>query len=281
MALDPGESYYEQEIVPPALDAFTDRLVVFYRVPADNAGTRGNLAHVKGRHRSIDWCLNSIYCTNRDYGTRDPRDTRGNHRHIRAFDFQFPTAAEFHAACHRLDTAVRAGQLPELAEWFGTFDGVTVVGWFEGHPGIADPSHLEHLHGGIWTEHADDQAFYDRLFNIITGGDFMAGLTDNDQKALAWRVEGLVHGRTAVANGPTKGEPIELNIRAAAQDAAIAALAAQVGMDPAELDAVKAAAREGALAGAEAALTPEALAAAIPDELAAEVADILAARLAS
>lgn len=166
-----AEIWWDREIVTVPLDKLVDDLCTHYRVPRTNGGTKGNETHRKGRHRSIEWCLNSAFCTNPAYGTTDARDKRGNPLHIRAFDFEFPTADEFHAACRRLDAAVRAGRCPYLAEWFGTFDGRDVVGWFEGHPGSADRSHLEHLHGGLWTEFADDPAALAELFNIITGAD--------------------------------------------------------------------------------------------------------------
>src|SRR5690606_19543928 len=74
-------------------------------------------------------------------------------------------------ACHRVDTAVRGGRLPCLAEWFGTYDGRTVVGWYEGRPSSSDSSHLTHFHGGVWTEFADDAEQLNLLVDIITGED--------------------------------------------------------------------------------------------------------------
>lgn len=46
----------------------------------------------------------------------------------------------------------------------------------------------------------------------------MAALTDADQRALVWRVEAIASGRAAVAGGPTKGEPVVLNVRLAAME---------------------------------------------------------------
>lgn len=58
------------------------------------------------------------------------------------------------------------------------------------------------------------------------------------------------------------------------------AIAAKVDIDPAELDAIKAAAEAGAREGIAATLTPETIAAAIPDDVAEQVVHLLAARLA-
>lgn len=61
---------------------------------------------------------------------------------------------------------------------------------------------------------------------------------------------------------------------------ALKAIAERVDIDPAELDAIKAAAEAGAKAGVAATLTPETIAAAIPDDVAEQVVRLLAARLA-
>jgi len=174
-----AETWWDREIVPASLDNLVDRLCAHYGVPRTYGGTKGNEAHLKGRHRSIEWALNSAYCRDRSYGTVDLRDRRGNWRHIRAFDLKLP-AAPLQALCRRLDTAVRAGRLPQIAEWFGTFDGRTVVGWFEGRPASSDDSHLGHLHGGLWTVNADDD--HSDLFAILTGDDMT--LTTGQEGAL-------------------------------------------------------------------------------------------------
>lgn len=57
---------------------------------------------------------------------------------------------------------------------------------------------------------------------IGTKETFMA-LTEVDEKALIWRAEAILSGRTEVAGGPTKGEPVHINRR-------INALGAEVGL---------------------------------------------------
>lgn len=163
-----SEQVYLDEIVPPALHAFAISVRARYSLPADAVGVKGNNSHLKGRHRSRNWDLQSRYCTDREYGTTDARDKRGDGDWLRAFDAGI-RAPELYRVCRRLDAAVRRGELPELAEWFGTFDGQSVVGWFQGHESSSDESHLTHLHGGIWNEHADNAAFYGRLFAVLTG----------------------------------------------------------------------------------------------------------------
>lgn len=162
------EIWWKREIVPANLDRLVDKLCAFFQIPRINGGTKGNAAHRNGRHRSREWVLNSQYCSDsaRDYGTHDPRDRRGDPRWIRAFDLTLPRR-QLIAVCTRVDAAVLAGELPTLAEWFGTVDGEHVTGWFEGHRSSADSSHLEHMHGGFWTGNADDD--HTHLFEIMTG----------------------------------------------------------------------------------------------------------------
>lgn len=160
------ESYWVREYTPAPLINFGNRLkshfgcVVYYK---------GNTAHLTGRHRSRNWVKFSAYSRDRSYGTKDARDLSGPGDAIRATDVMI-SGATLRAVCARLDKAVRAGQLPELAEWFGTINGSTVVGWYEGHASSSDSSHLTHLHLGFWTNYVLDEGFFNRLFAVMTGG---------------------------------------------------------------------------------------------------------------
>lgn len=159
------EPVWGAQFTPPALKRCADRLGAHFGVPV---WIGGDNEHVYGRHRSRNWCLTSRFCTNRAYGTTDARDKRGDGNWYRAGDVALK-GQPLWDACRRLDAAVRAGRLPGLAEWFGTYDGKTVVGWFEGKASTSDASHLTHLHFGVWTEVANDDAFMGRLFAVITG----------------------------------------------------------------------------------------------------------------
>lgn len=139
------------------------------------------------------------------------------------------------------------------------------------------------------TTHTDPGAGFpvDYLLALVAAeleGD-MAFKDDDDARALMYRLDAVFKNKPKAewtqVNGVKRSEVNGLYVAQVAQDAALAEVARLTGLDPAELDAVKAAAREGALAGAEAALTPEALADAIPDELAADVVRLLAERSAA
>jgi hypothetical protein len=149
----------------------TNALIVplrnFYSLGPASIGAPGDNNHLYGRHRSANWDRQSRYCTNRAYGTVDARDKLGNQNWYRAIDtgIQGKTLQD---ASHRMDALVRSGKAPGVAEWFGTFDGNTVVGWYEGHPSSSDDSHLFHLHVGVWNANADDAALMRLLYSTIT-----------------------------------------------------------------------------------------------------------------
>lgn len=166
-----AESYWKREQVSAELSAFGVRLRNHFGRPASAFGTVGNTAHLVGRHRSLEWNLSSKFAERRDYGTTDRRDTRGNHRLIRAFDFATP-AATHHAISRRLDAACRDGRAYMLAEYYGDLgDDSKVDGWFEGHDSTSDSSHRSHVHGGLWTMYADNASALSDLFDIMTGDD--------------------------------------------------------------------------------------------------------------
>lgn len=178
-----AEVWWGREIVPANLLHLVRSVCDHFQLPRSRGGTVGNEKHLRGRHRSIEWSLNSKFCTRRSYGTKSQRDLRGNHRHIRAMDVTWildmsnaaqvaKAKAEFVPLCRRLDAAVRAGRLPSVAEWWGTFDLEHVAGWFEGEENnSAGRDHLKHLHIGLWTEHADGD--HSDLFAVLTGEDDM------------------------------------------------------------------------------------------------------------
>ena len=141
----------------------------------------GDNNHLYGRHRSRNWCLNSVWCTNRSYGTTNAKDQGGDGNWYRAIDIGI-TGPALYDACRRLDAAVRAGQLPGVAEWFGTFDGKVVVGWYQGRPSSSDSSHLWHGHIGFWNESANDAALMRQVFAVWTGQ--ATTVEDDDMKTI-------------------------------------------------------------------------------------------------
>lgn len=162
-----SEQEYHDEHEPPALADFNNKIRAKFGLSKSECGSKGDNNHLEGRHRSRLWDTNSIYCTDRSYATRDSRDVNADGNALRATDIGIQDKT-LQDASKRLDTAVRSGKLPEVAEWFGTFDGKNVVGWFEGHSSSSDDSHLWHMHVGYWTKYTNDQNFFDRLYAVIT-----------------------------------------------------------------------------------------------------------------
>jgi hypothetical protein len=243
-----AEPVWGAQYVPGNLDAvLIQPLRTFFNLGPAWIGAPGDNNHLYGRHRSANWDRLSMYCTDRSYGTTDARDHRGDQDWYRAVDVGI-TGQTLYDACRRVDTLVRAGQLPGLAEWFGTLDGRTVVGWFEGHASSSDDSHLRHLHLGPWNEFADDEATMRLLYDAITGvGDDMTPDQANKFEAMVWRVDAIYANRPATVGGPYKGEPNRLYEK-------LAEIAAQADMSDAQyaqlLADVTAAAEAGAEAGA-------------------------------
>lgn len=177
-----SETYWAREIVPAPLDSCFRACCDHFGTSPLGGGTKGNASHTYGRHRSYEWCRRSAFCTDRSYGTTDQRDKDGEDRHIRAFDVPLGRV-QIRDVSRRLNNAVRAGDAPMIAEWFGTFDNVNVVGWFEGEPSSSDDSHLSHVHVGLWTKYANDVAALNTVYEIMTG-DTMA-ITSADAKVIA------------------------------------------------------------------------------------------------
>jgi hypothetical protein len=143
-------------------------LRVFYGLSFNAVGSAGDNNHLYGRHRSYNWDVLSRFCTDRAYGTTDSRDQGGDRNWYRAVDVGI-TGQQLFDASHRMDALARSGECPGLAEWFGTFDGVNVVGWFQGQPASSDSSHLLHLHAGVWNQYANDAATMQQIYGAITG----------------------------------------------------------------------------------------------------------------
>jgi len=203
------EPVWLEQITPPNMTTFLlDPLRAHYNMDARSIGAMGDNNHLYGRHRSRDWCLTSRYCTNRSYGTKDARDKGGLGDWYRASDVGIQGQALYDAS-HRMDDLTRSGRCPGIAEWFGTFDGETVVGWYEGHPSSSDDSHLWHLHVGLWTESANDQATMQMIYAAITG-EGEDDMTPEEHALLddmAWRMDAIYANAPELRGGTYANDP--------------------------------------------------------------------------
>lgn len=171
-----SEYWWQREIVTVELDWLGDELCRRTGQPRTAAGTKGNPAHLNGGHRSQEWILRSLYCTNRGY-TVQPGLTAAQARHIAAIDFTpgvWGTARNRQLMVEqtgRLLAAMKAGELDELRELYGTVDGRTVTGWNNSGDRIvsSDLSHLDHWHGTIDRRHLTNRALMERIVAIALG----------------------------------------------------------------------------------------------------------------
>ena len=254
------EAVWRAQYVPSVLDTVLVKpLRTFYNLGPTSIGAPGDNNHLYGRHRSANWDRQSIYCTNRSYGTTDARDKQGDQDWYRACDIGI-TGQTLYDASHRIDAVVRSGGAPGVAEWFGTFDGKTVVGWYEGHASSSDSSHLYHLHVGLWNQYANDPATVRAVYGAITGtGDDMTPEEHNLLTSNANRIQhGILDGDDVMNDTPgyNTNRPVWIvgAIKAldAKLDQVLAALAAGTTVDISDeqVAEIADAAKEGAEAGA-------------------------------
>lgn len=204
-----AERYWDREIVTPELDELADRLCSLTGRPRVAAGTKGNIAHLNGSHRSQEWIEQSRYCTNHSY-TVQGNLTAEQKRHIAGLDFtpgQWGTAANrrlMAAQTGRLIAALKAGRLPGVREVIGTIDGRTVIRVrSDGTTGSGDISHLDHWHLGLDRRHARDETLMARILATALGIDLETNMTASEflailrnptvtptLRALAWQYSG-------------------------------------------------------------------------------------------
>jgi hypothetical protein len=144
-----GEAAWRAETAAPALVTLGQQLR--RRWPAAQIGIRGNDVHLSGYHRSRRWIKESRFSKNRTYSVSRTAGDRsgGDPNWACALDFGGISQSELHAVCKRLDSAVRAGRLEKITEWYGNFGGDDRVDGFDNiadRLASSDSSHLTHLH---------------------------------------------------------------------------------------------------------------------------------------
>jgi hypothetical protein len=175
------EQWWGREITTSPMTGLGLQLRAAYGTGTDSWGTKGNNRHLSGGHRSQEWIKNSQYCENHSY-TVESGLTVTEARYIAAFDFT-PSVwgtpdnrAKMIVLTGRLITAMKAGQLDELVEVFGTLDGRTVTGWNNdaNREVTADDTHLDHVHGRVRRKFANSNDVMARIADVMLGeGDDM------------------------------------------------------------------------------------------------------------
>jgi hypothetical protein len=138
--------------------------------------------HFFGYHRSRDWDIEFGEDGANDYSVLLPQDKRGAGDCASALDVGLP-ADLMKTVSERL---LAAGQdddprLHAMREFFGTVDGVRVIGWDRHNPNDAfnnttttsDSSHLTHIHLSFYRKFAEDFDALEPIASVMTGEEDM------------------------------------------------------------------------------------------------------------
>jgi len=241
------EICWRREVVTSELAWLGDEMCRRTGQPATAAGDKGNTAHLRGSHRSQDWILHSVYCTNRTYTVQSGLAAE-QLLHIAGFDFapgEWGTARNRELMIEqtgRLLAAMQAGLLDEVRELYGTVDGRTVTGWnnAENRVATSDDSHLDHWHLGFDRRHMTNRALMERIVSIALGDD-MTPAEHNTLVATDARVRALINNTpSAIYQIPgekaPRSEPNKMYDALGAIAGQLTALQARPPVEPAPVD---------------------------------------------
>jgi hypothetical protein len=176
---------------------------------AQLAGIVGDANHTFGYHRSRDFCINEGDDGADDYSVVLAADKQGASDCASALDVSLPADLMIEVS-KRLLAAGQADdpRLHAMREFFGTDDGVRVIGWDRHNPNDAtddttttsDTSHRTHVHLSFYRKFADDADALAPIASVFTGEEDMptaeeiaqavwgATLTDGErsQPASSW-----------------------------------------------------------------------------------------------
>lgn len=143
------EDVWRAQVVPLELARLARDLEQYFDPSKTNIGTMGDNRHLRGYHRSRNWILHSVHCTNRHYSVTETvgNVSGGDGDWVSAVDLVIGEARA-RAVAHSVDVARKRGQIVYVRE-------ILVE---------RDPWHV-HL--------SLDRAFantnHDQLFRVITG----------------------------------------------------------------------------------------------------------------
>jgi len=186
MPLDPGDPYYLAEDISPTIAAMEHPLCDAFGVGLGNFGSKGNLTHYSGYHRSRNWILHSPDSRwgSSDYSVQLSADNGDHDDDVSAFDFtpgvwgSSDNRAKMLLLTQRLLTACQNHdpRVANLREFAGTLNGTSVVTWDCSRNAFKTPfdsSHLDHIHGSIYRSktRADHSGIVAVLLGDIDEGD--------------------------------------------------------------------------------------------------------------
>lgn len=166
-----SERWWNDEVVPPAVDWLGDQLCTETGRPRSAFGCKGDTLHMRGSHRSQAWLLNSRYATNRTYTVQSGLTVEQSNW-CSGVDFTPGSPTRMIQQCKRIDSALRAGVLEEVREFYGNLDGDKIVdGWdnIANRAATSDSSHLWHWHLTLDRRYANTQSIMARILHIVLG----------------------------------------------------------------------------------------------------------------
>lgn len=167
---------------PKAIRALWD--AIHEGLPAAQlSGIVGNPeTHFYGYHRSRDFDITSGSQGSDDYSVVLEQDKKGAGDCASALDVTLPANLMKEVSQRLLDAGkAEDPRLHAMREFFGTIDGVKVIGWDRHNPDDAhddtpttsDSSHTWHIHLSLYREFADDVDALAPIASVFTGEDDM------------------------------------------------------------------------------------------------------------
>lgn len=150
-------------------------------------GIIGDSAHTYGYHRGRN------YISGNDYSCQLAEDKQGDGEAACALDISWTNAQSQYTVSQRLLNAKHDSRMHACREFYGSTDGVHVIGWdyAGGYAVSSDDSHLWHVHLSILRKYCNDANALSGIAQVITGGS-APGPTpspeeDDDMKAFLLR----------------------------------------------------------------------------------------------
>lgn len=177
-----AEQWWNREIVTTELDWLGDQLCAALGRPRSAFGAKGDNVHLNGGHRSQEWLLRSIHCTNRGYTVQSGLSA-DQLRHISAGDFTpgawgtLGNRQLVAAQTRRLWDEAVAGNLPGVVEIQGTLNGTVTAGinLISGVTLRPSSSHLDHWHVRMDRRYLRDAGLMSKILKtVLAGGDDMS-----------------------------------------------------------------------------------------------------------
>lgn len=253
MPVSPSDPAYLAEEVPASLTKLVHGLCDAYGVSYDHGGTKGNLSHTNGYHRSRRYNQQNAPG---NYSIQLAEDKQGDPDNVSAFDF---TPADWGSSDNRakmitITRRMRAAALAHdsrvqtMREFAGTEDGTHVV-TFDMRTGASktpfDSSHLDHGHGSIYRAYAAND--HTGILHVMLGmeeqdmtPDERQRLINTDQSNHAFNhLHDLADGMTVAGYSDATGH-MEMPVVSLLKrlDEGVGELTTAVTLSPASVDAV-------------------------------------------